>query len=252
MQEFANDVKDVVREYYGDALVWNSEEMVTVASTSATTLQDSTLTAPWAAICDSYNCYGYAMEQLVRRNPGYFSGNEMTEMMTIGDIGELVEADLYALGHTQVQRTFDLSEAEDLCKNEKAICLRISEGIDYHFMRLYDGNWYHKPGQTAVLKYNYWITNIRLWTNESIYDGVYYPGTITYDSSIMVITYDGGHEWEYSYCGTSNGVNMHIYSCNNCTATSGSPSVCLYKGSTICSLCGTSKDANAISLEVAP
>ena len=82
--------------------------------------------------------------------------------------------------------------------NEKLICVRIGDE-DFHFMRYdTDGSWYHKPGPTDILKYNWQPDDKiwngveyaeRIWTNESSLSGVIYEPDTTYDSEIYYITY---------------------------------------------------------------
>ena len=66
---------------------------------------------------------------------------------------------------------------------------------DYHFAKLSSGNWYHKPGLTAVLKFNTAPSNSFIWTNEA-FDGEYWPPTISYESNIMYLLYKP-HPWQH-------------------------------------------------------
>ena len=63
--------------------------------------------------------------------------------------------------------------------------------VDYHFMRydLETNAWYHKPGNTAVLKYNYIPSSNALWYSEVSFWGNEYSFTDIYDSEIMYIKY---------------------------------------------------------------
>jgi len=57
-------------------------------------------------------------------------------------------------------------------------------------MRYDSGNWYHKPGFTSILKYNYQPTNSRVWIGEYV-DMYGNPGlsSTTYTSDIYFIKY---------------------------------------------------------------
>ena len=62
---------------------------------------------------------------------------------------------------------------------------------DYHFMRydLETNAWYHKPGDTAVLKYNGIPTNDVDWNYEQSDNGTEGYANFKYDSDIVYITY---------------------------------------------------------------
>ena len=65
------------------------------------------------------------------------------------------------------------------------------EDWEYHFMR-YDmatNAWYHKPGQGAIMKYNYVPTNDIIWEREWSVQGHEYEIAGEYDSEIIFIRY---------------------------------------------------------------
>ena len=64
---------------------------------------------------------------------------------------------LEKMGYTNI---FSTPSIQAITDDQELICIRMCE-VDYHFMR-YDietNAWYHKPGLTAVLKYNYVPSN---------------------------------------------------------------------------------------------
>lgn len=232
MQKLANDIKTVVNEYYGIRSIEQDNEMQPFA-TVAYGLKNSTLVGGWLDEYLFYNCYGYANGEQDYVDPGYYSNQAMSQMEDLDTIANLVKDDLVALGYTNV-RVWNYATERDICAGVKTISLRIKEGVDYHFMRLdEDGEWYHKPGNTALLRYNYGDSLIVLWTNESYFRGTYYEADIKYDSVICYITFGGSvHNWVYQY----NSNNTHIRTCTICDATSGEVQACVFVNNT-CKLC---------------
>ena len=106
---------------------------------------------------------------------------------TIDELAAIVYADLQAMGYTNIS----LSETiPTIDSSHQLICVRMS-GEDYHFM-YYDietNAWYHKPGKTAVLKYNLVPSNSNLWYRESSYYGNESLSPTPYDSDIIFIKY---------------------------------------------------------------
>ena len=234
MQAVANEIQIVINEFYRYGSSSQNSEVVPMYGPITGSLSLSTVVGEWTENYMLYNCYGYAIERGVLKNPGYFSGREMDEMMSIGEIAERVRDDLIALGHTNVQE-WNYGEARDVCTGAKTIALRVRAGVDYHFMRLNDsdGEWYHKPGQTAILKYNHGSSIVVLWSNECYKRGQYYEADVYYDSTIVYFTYDAEHSYEYEYCGGSR----HVLTCTTCGSTSGSPTACIVRND-VCIVCG--------------
>ncbi len=159
-------------------------------------LQDSTFyeNGEWIKY---YNCYAYAIGHYNKLNGvqlqyihigGPSTGNEVESNASISEMAMVVKADLEALSCVNVAVT---QTKPTITNKQKLICLRKnSEGADYHFMtyNIEDGYWYHKPGNTAVLRYNYEPSNDRVWTNE-YYDISPRESTLVYDSEIYYIAY---------------------------------------------------------------
>jgi len=167
MHDFVNSIIRVVNDYYG----------VTRRNTSRNTDEPYVLKhnlvrnhsgqwvssgGAWHISYDRYNCYSYAIgitNGFVE--PGYHSGSENLFGFTASYLAELVEADLVSLGYSNVSITSIAPDPLTLGPDENLICVReggflIDDEIistDFHFMKYNDGYWYHKPGNTAPLKY---------------------------------------------------------------------------------------------------
>ncbi|HHU56291.1 MAG TPA: hypothetical protein GXZ48_06370 [Acholeplasmataceae bacterium] len=215
----ANQIKTVILDYYNDV----KEDSITIKTYSTYTLQDSIVYGPWNENYVHYNCYGYAINQTSKYvNPGYYSNKPFSILLSIYNIALLVEDDLYALGYNCVKITS--IRPTTIQGDEKVICVR-KGNIDYHFMKLSDGVWYHKPGGTAILQYKYLPTKSRIWTNEHSFRNVSYPGTTTYDSDIYYILYNQNHTI------TSKWTGQHYHSGKQH----------YYQFERICKLCGYSE-----------
>lgn len=211
--EFANAIKAAVNDYYGTSINSNAVQSVSqyATRTSSYALQHSTLVDTWMPIHNMYNCYVYSIEipDYYYVDPGYWSMQSCDASMTIDEIADLTMDDLFALDHERVysSRTMDTS---NLCTNEKIICVRRGT-YDYHFMKLNSGEWYHKPGTSAILKYNHTPSMELIWSDERVLSEGAVGPLRYYDSEIIYISYDG-HNWDYVY--NSNGT--HTKACSIC------------------------------------
>lgn len=152
----------------------------------------------WDSRWEFYNCYAYSLHRnegipfystLSQYQPGDMSGTgSFDSINSIYDLAIVVKDDLEAMGYVNVALSTSIPSVSD---NQELICVRMCEE-DYHFMK-YDSTtnaWYHKPGHTAILKYNYITNNNDLWYREcSDYNGEYSDAVI-YDSDIYFITYN--------------------------------------------------------------
>lgn len=146
-----------------------------------------------------YNCYAFSINRAEQPHfystrkqyqPGDMSdAGTFWDCSTIDQLAEIIRKDLVDMGYSNISLS---SSIPTINSSQELICVRMKYDADYHFMR-YDietDAWYHKPGNTAVLKYNYVPTNDRLWYTEYCDDeGVAHPSTSEYDSSIVYITY---------------------------------------------------------------
>lgn len=211
---FANAIKDAVLAFHNmsDTNTESISNSKSTASISEYVLQDSIAVTTWVEAFNSFNCYVFSIgiPEPVYVNPGYFSKNSFSMALSVDNMAEVAVADLQALGHQRVHKINPI-DIGNLCTNESIICLR--RGVyDYHFMRYTNDGWYHKPGKSAILKYKYTPTVVRIWTNERVVGDTAIEGEIIYNSDIVYISYDG-HDWEY----TSNGSGMQTAYCRLCS-----------------------------------
>ncbi len=191
--DFAEDIKALVNNYRG--ISNQSVGLSSISSISSNyTFQDNTFYSfdiDWT----EYNCYAYAIERdedpsefMTDRQyqPGDFSGDFFDLDFSIYEMTQVVKSDLEVLGFENIT----ISNSRPAVQvDERLICMRKGDW-DYHLMKLYSGSWYHKPGFTAILKYNYQPSNNRVWIGEyGWYEGEEYLGDIVYDSEIYYIKY---------------------------------------------------------------
>jgi hypothetical protein len=220
--EFAESIRKVVNEYYGITITDIAPLDSKVLSNSTTDLQDSVPIGAWIDSYEDYNCYAYAIEETAWLDPGFFQhaidlagnpslGSYVLDTLDPYRLAEYVKDDLLNLDHSRVTISSADIFTDNLCTNEHVICVR-SGSIDYHFMQYSNGNWLHKPSYTQPLRYKYWPTDGRVWTNEAIYKDNYIEATIEYNSPIVYISYNG-HNWN-SY--TSHNTGTHTRYCSIC------------------------------------
>ena len=146
-----------------------------------------------------YNCYAFSINRYEEDfyydcnyghyNVGFFSNREfgLLETITVEKVKEKIKYDLAALGFTNINHYYSMPS--DLADDVRLICCRTCS-TDFHVMR-YDnreGVWYHKPGPSAILKYNSIIENSG-WIQEGSIEGVESSGDKVYTSSVIYITY---------------------------------------------------------------
>ncbi len=117
------------------------------------------------------NCYAYAIDRYktdieklseVILEPGLTCGKEVFE--TVEELAESVKGDLVVWKCDNIVVGTNLEEMLPLGAREKLVCFRMETrgSKDYHFMRYNnDGYWYHKPGNTGILRYNPQDQNLR-------------------------------------------------------------------------------------------
>ena len=157
----------------------------------------------------NYNCYAFAIERFelpqkyssytrIQYQPGNFSHNTELNIYrkSAEYIANAVKDDLMAIGHEE--SSISISTAiPTVNSNQQLICIRTSSANandwDYHFMR-FDSKtdaWYHKPGDSAILKYKYTPSNTRNWIAEGSKCGAeQLNNRITYSSTIYFIRYE--------------------------------------------------------------
>lgn len=194
-QEFAEDIKSVVLNYYN---IYSAPAITYSSSLLETTLPNNSQYGIWHDDYRYYNCYSYAINYLegtygaaLYRKPGDISEGDFNINLPISTMANMVKDDLLAIGYEDVYVTN--VRPSILNANQKLICIRKSD-MDFHFMKYhpYGDFWTHKPGASAVLKYNHQPSNDVVWLKEEIN----YRGDVTvseddpYDSEIYYIYYD--------------------------------------------------------------
>ncbi len=188
-----NNQKDTISTYNSSYSLRDSKVLNT---NGEWVTEDGYYDARWSY----YNCYAYSLNRRefsyfydsdFRYQPGDMTPGEadFASISTIYDLALLVETDLIAMGYANISISYEIPT---ITEKQELICVRMCLGVDYHFMRydIQSDSWYHKPGATAVLKYNYVPSNDRLWNNEANVGIIEYNPTVYYDSDIIFITYD--------------------------------------------------------------
>ncbi len=203
------------------------------------TLQNSTVYAWDPATMPNYNCYAFAIGRTERaRQPGEFSGGSYNHLGSIADLAEVIDADLNGdLGYACARIQVNCPDSIGIWEN--VIAIRKDETLDdvidnarwndYHVAKLTSVGWLHKPGGTAVLKFNQAPSNNVNWINEGSAYGIYYEPTITYESEIRFILYKTAHgsasiaEWtgQHYHSGTSH-FYLYEIGCSDCYESFGS------------------------------
>lgn len=223
-QRYAEDIRAAVEAHmnlatvpavasvsYGNSgtLLYNTAMDTTYNWVATINLENKLFTGRWAY----YNCYAFAINR--PDIPAFYSstntympgdmsgaGSFAVGSGTVGDLADIICADLWTMGYHDIEVS---NTIPTINSTQELICVRRNTW-DYHFMRydLSTNAWYHKPGQTAVLRYNGIPANNVPWTGEcfieslsgdSVYVGpVYHSGGLTddpmvYDSDIVFITY---------------------------------------------------------------
>lgn len=213
-QNFAEEIQDVVNEYYGVTVSTVSDNELQLYSTyEYYSLQDSSIYCSWQESFRYYNCYAFALRRTgTSYDPGSFSKNTFSMSLELSDMVLYIEADLHNLGYACVKDTVTRPIIGGLAEGRYAICFRTGP-IDYHFMRMDSDAWYHKPTNTMPLKYNYLPATTRVWTNERVTNMTAAAPNTTYDSQIYFFIYTQKHN-SYTYIGSG----CHKIDCSYCGA----------------------------------
>lgn len=216
----ANEIKEVVNEYYG---IDSSSDTISRSTRSLYSLQYSTPYGNWKNEYLEYNCYGYAIDQkgaidgiYIAFEPGDFDPESpsFSLNMSVSQMAELTVSDLENLGNQCCGYGADYSKFAALSSTHKVICIRKcnTAGLeDFHFMRLYGSSWRHKPGNTQVLTLNS-RPNQSTWFNEVSFNNVEYSGDRYYNSAIYYIAYGNNHKYTASFGGEDyHSGNQHYY-----------------------------------------
>ena len=183
-------------------------------------LLGSTIYGDWDPQYYNFNCYAFAINDYSQSyDIGYFSEQVWVDseghILPIIQLADMVYDDLRALGYDCIK--IDSNEFTLPQNGQHLICVRASDDTfdDFHFMKYDNGAWYHKPGNTWVLKYNGTPSASIPWYVE----GVTPEGEILrnensyYDGNIYFLSYKAEHdEFVYSYYNESS----HFVLCEDC------------------------------------
>ncbi len=209
-----------------------SEDIVGATSSSRAILCELIYSIAYADLWDpktipKYNCYAYAIGITSdEHDPGYFSGQTYDHLCIIGELAEVIKDDLKVLGYNCIRIQNDCPNSIGIWENVIAVRkdTTLDDGgrNDYHVAKLMSDGWYHKPGNTAILKFKNAPSNDVAWRNELYYFGRYYPSTVTYDSPLRFILYKRNHSdttytWtgEHYHSGASH-FYRYSYVCDGC------------------------------------
>lgn len=150
-------------------------------------LRDSRTIGSWRDSYLRYNCYAYALNMRDRIGIGDYSNQVWKSWMSVSHTADIVIDDLRNMGFTSY-KTY--RAGDKIYARADVIALRVGPD-DYHFMKdVYrERDWEHKPGSSQPLSWNYSSPESRVWTNEAVIDGRYYPENTRYDSHVVYIYY---------------------------------------------------------------
>lgn len=223
---FIEDVRAVVKAYYGIHTTSSSCALAYTVQSLTYTLQYSSLYQWNAGEMPNYNCYAYVLGRKIWCQPGDFSNQSYDGTVSIAALAEVVKDDLNGdLGFdcvkVQSSRPTSTSGWSNVIAVRKDTTFDSGGYNDFHFAKLSSSSWYHKPGGTAVLKFNSAPSNSVVWTNEC-YDGMYHEYLITYDSELRYLLYKANHgNTTYTWTGEhyhsgSRHYYRYAYVCNDC------------------------------------
>lgn len=203
-----------------NTVLYEAQQFTTSGPPPVTSLLASETYGDWDPSYSDYNCYAYAIGLTTALNPGgKYTGENIFDIKpidqyTLEQLTVYVTQDLYTLGYNCVRPTKNsFTVPQD---NAKLICIRKTDW-DYHFMKYNDGDWYHKPGNSWVLRYLYTPSSDVPWYQEACFykNGrkVYKRTDNVYDGDIYFINYAKSHSFgEYTY----KDVQSHYKTCNSC------------------------------------
>ena len=232
LYEYYLSIKNAVFKYYG----WPEEYYLSKENSDGYQLQNSTYYSTGSA---SQNCYGYALNRIIYKDPGYYAynmaniSNSQLAGMSVYQLAERAKADLQTTGSNGLnqQCVIITSTRPSYQSGTTAICVRkgkldTSNYYDYHFMRVFSGSvWRHKPGNTCILTYNSLPSNSVNWTNEyATSSSNFEPSDTTYSGQIYYIKYAASHSYSNEYTGENyHSGSKHYYrfadTCSRCGYT---------------------------------
>lgn len=162
-------------------------------------------------------------------HPGSFYGKPVAYDAKVISLAQLTEGDLTeGWGYCVTTQT---TRPSSLGNWDNVIAVRYGEDNDiihmpdFHFTKLSNGLWYHKPGKTAVLTFKSAPQNSVDWISEG-YNGEFVTGDTTYFDDIIYICYRALHDHE-TYAGENyHQGGYHYYKTNYTCSTCGKSGTC--------------------------
>ena len=112
----------------------------------------------------------------------------------------------------------------DFANSHTIICLRKGDHPDFHYMCWDVNSWYHKIGNTHLLRYLCDVSENINWTNEYSFRGIDYPPTPEkyYSGTIWYLAFAAEHDYlPFTYTGSHYHLgNLHYFEirtiCDDC------------------------------------
>lgn len=178
--------------------VHSQADIASATASDSYQLQYNTWDGEWTDDYLYYNCYAFALGRTDNfYNQGMLSGYnrnvivdhkerygeyEVAILKNVSKLQEYVYEDLQHLGYNCIKVTRHGYNIP--LSGVNLICLRNGHGkvlmdydptitkdfdnVDFHFMKYQGGEWYHKPGNTAILKYNGMPQPSEPWVGEYV------------------------------------------------------------------------------------
>lgn len=218
--------------------VHSQADIVSATASDSYQLQYNTWDGVWTNDYLYYNCYAFALGKTNSYNPGMLSGYDYDKIFDhyelvngerlpilydVSIVKDYVYEDLQHLGYncikvTQYGYSIPISGVNLICLRNgyQTINELQIQNRDYHFMKYQNGEWYHKPGRTAILKYNGIPDPSVPWIAESVgpKNGYIVPAksSYVYDGDMYFFAFQQNCNIMTRYYNTST----HRIGCVNC------------------------------------
>lgn len=240
----------------GQIASFPQETLGASTQSSSYQLQYNTWDGVWDDNYLNYNCYSYALGKTdMARNPGNLTEQDCVDssgrLKSINLIQQLVYDDLVHEGNNCIRSSKNSFSSPGAGVN--LICVRNGHYIgssvetDYHFMKYDNGNWYHKPGGTAILKYKYSPNYQVPWHQEYVLFGVSNHADFVYEGDIYFFYFQENHT-NITYTFVNKGT--HKACCRDCNHIQYEEHNMVVKGTRkVCSGCGYAINNNGSTIE---
>ena len=206
-----NKIKNAIRQQY------NLRDSISIVIIGIDELEQSEMYGSWSSTYFNYNCYAYAIGYTDDfYDPGFTNPNHIiTNSTTISTIAAYAKEDLQSsLSYSCVHVTSSMPDS-NIVSGRSVICVRkqtnaVGGFCDYHFMKLTNDGWLHKPGSGAILHALSAPTYNTAWKMEGIgvfeIEGNYYicgyyidDEDAYYDSELRYLTFGTTHTYSTTW-----------------------------------------------------